>query len=242
MVVRDAGDVEGDRHDRDAAMAHRRLEEAVAARRRARSSVVVIGGDNSLTRPAFLGMNRLRPQRAWGLLTLDAHHDCRPVTNGSANGTPVRELIEGGLPGDRVAQVGIHPFGNAADHARWAKEQGIHIHDVEEVRRQGIETVVLRALGELRASGAQAIYADIDLDVVDRAFAPGCPASLPGGLFPADVLSAARLLGRQDDVAAIDLCEVDALADVAGITVRLMAATFTALCAGVALRVQWGSR
>ncbi len=41
---------------------------------------------------------------------------------------------------------------------------------------------------------------------------------------------------------AVDLCEVDALADVAGITVRLMAAAFTALCAGVALRVQWASR
>ncbi len=242
VSVRDTGDVEGDRDDPDAAAAHQRIEDAVAGSDPDRSLVVVIGGDNSLTRPAFLGMGRRRPDLAWGLLTLDAHHDCRPATDGSANGTPVRELIEGGLRGDRVAQVGIHPFGNAADHARWAKEQGVHIHDVETVRRQGIETVVLRALGELRASGAQVIYADIDIDVVDRAFAPACPASLPGGLFPADLLATARLLGRQEDVGAVDICEVDALADVAGITVRLMAATFTALCAGVALRVQWGSR
>ncbi|HSP66044.1 MAG TPA: arginase family protein, partial [Candidatus Deferrimicrobium sp.] len=242
VAVRDMGDVEGDRGEETASAAHDRIEEAVAAVPGGRSSVVVIGGDNSLTRPAFLGMGTARPERAWGLLTLDAHHDCRPVTVASANGTPVRELIEGGLRGDRVAQVGIHPFGNAAEHARWAKEQGIHIHDLEEVRRQGVETVVLRALGELRASGAQAIYADIDLDVVDRAFAPGCPASLPGGLVPSDLIAAARLVGRQEDVFAVDLCEVDALADVAGITVRLMAATFTALCAGVALRVQWGSR
>ncbi len=67
---------------------------------------------------------------------------------------------------------------------------------------------------------------------------PACPA----GCSPPTCSRAARLLGRQDDVVAADLCEVDALADVAGITVRLMAATFTALCAGVALRVQWGSR
>ena len=85
---------------------------------------MVIGGDNSLTRPAFLGMGTARPEKAWGLLTLDAHHDCRPVTDGSANGTPVRELIEGGLRGDRVAQVGIHPFGNAGEHARWAQGAG----------------------------------------------------------------------------------------------------------------------
>ncbi len=240
LSVRDDGDVDGDRDDPDASAAHGRIEAAVAGLIGKGSStvVLVIGGDNSLTRPAFLGAKRARPQAAWGLLTLDAHHDCRPVTSGSANGTPVRELIEGGLPGNRVAQVGIHPFGNAADHASWALAQGIHVHDVDEVRRDGVEAVVGRALGELRAAGAQALYVDLDIDVVDRAFAPACPASLPGGLFPGDLLAAARLVGRQPDVAIVDLCEVDAEADVAGITVRLMAATFTALCAGIALRTR----
>jgi formiminoglutamase len=236
LTIRDAGDVEGDRYDGDAAAAHRRIEETIARLDVGGAPVVVIGGDNSLTRPAFLGMNRLRPQRAWGLLTLDAHHDCRPVTAGSANGTPVRELIAGGLAGDRVAQVGIHPLGNAREHAEWAVAQGVHVHDVVEVRRAGIAVVVGTALAELRASGATAIYVDLDVDVVDRAFAPACPASLPGGLLPDDLLTAARLLGRESAVEAVDLCEVDASADVAGITVRLMAATFTALCAGVTLR------
>jgi formiminoglutamase len=241
LSARDADDVEGDRHDADASAAHHRIEEAVASAELGAALVIVIGGDNSLTRPAFLATSRRRPQTEWGLLTLDAHHDCRPVTNGSANGTPVRELIEHGLRGDRVAQVGIHPFGNAADHARWALARGVHVHDVEEVRRDGIDAVVQRALVELRAAGAQALYVDLDIDVVDRAFAPACPASLPGGLFPTDLLTAARLLGRQDDVAIADLCEVDARADVAGMTVRLMAATFTALCAGVALRAREAS-
>jgi formiminoglutamase len=238
LSAHDAGDVEGDRHDPDATGAHRRIEETlgVLSGRRATSTIVVIGGDNSLTRAAFLGASRALSELRWGLLTLDAHHDCRPVTSGSANGTPVRELIEGGLPGSRVAQVGIHPFGNAADHARWALAQGVHVHDVGEVRRDGVQAVVERALAEVRAAGAEALYVDLDIDVVDRAFAPACPASLPGGLFPADLLTAARLAGRQPDVAVVDLCEVDAEADIAGITVRLMAATFTALCAGVALR------
>jgi formiminoglutamase len=238
LSARDAGDVEGDRHDPDASAAHRRIDEAVAdlAGSSSDALVVIIGGDNSLTRPAFLGMSRGRPGTAWGLLTLDAHHDCRPVTSGSANGTPVRELIAGGLPGNRVAQVGIHPLGNAAEHARWAQDRGVHVHDVDEVRRYGVEAVVEDALRELRHSGARALYVDLDVDVVDRAFAPACPASLPGGLFPADLLAAARVIGRQPDVAISDLCEVDAEADVAGITVRLMAAAFTALCAGMALR------
>ncbi len=236
LSVRDAGDVEGDRNDPDASAAHRRIEQRVSESAAAGSVVVVIGGDNSLTRPAFLGVRRSLSRRALGLLTLDAHHDCRPVTTGSANGTPVRELIEGGQAGNRVAQVGIHPLGNARDHADWARAQGIHVHGVDEVRREGVEAVVAAALGELRDNGADAVYVDLDIDVVDRAFAPACPASLPGGLFPDDLLAAARTLGRDPAVVAADLCEVDALADIAGMTVRLMAATFTALCAGIALR------
>jgi formiminoglutamase len=237
VTVRDAGDVEGDLHDRDAAAAHRRIEETVATLG-ATGVVVLIGGDNSMTRPAFLGMNRLHPEHAWGLLTLDAHHDCRPATAGSANGTPVRELIEGGLAGTRVAQVGIHPLGNAREHAEWALAQGIHVHDLNEVRRAGIAAVVGTALTELHDAGAAAIYVDLDLDVVDRASAPACPASLPGGLAPDDLVTAARLLGGEPAVQAVDLCEVDANADLAGITVRLMAASFTALCAGMALRAR----
>ncbi|MGH7721589.1 MAG: arginase family protein [Candidatus Dormibacteria bacterium] len=236
LAARDAGDVEGDRHDSDARAAHRRIEEGIAGLADAHALVVVIGGDNSLTRPALLGMQRLRPHREWGLLTLDAHHDCRPVTAGSANGTPVRELIEGGLAGDRVAQVGIHPLGNVREQARWAIDQGIHVHDAGEVRRTGMAAVLRIALAELRAAGAEAIYVDLDVDVVDRAFAPACPASLPGGLVPDDLLSAARILGSDAGVEAVDLCEVDAAADVAGMTVRLMAATFTALCAGLTRR------
>jgi formiminoglutamase len=236
LAVRDAGDVEGDQHDADASAAHARIEDAVAAVAAAGTPVVVIGGDNSLTRPAFLGMARARPDRQWGLLTLDAHHDCRPVVDRSANGTPVRELIESGLAGERVAQVGIHPLGNARDHAAWALSQGIHAHSVAEVRARGIEAVVAAALAELRECGADSIYVDLDIDVVDRAFTPACPASLPGGLAPGDLLDAALLLGGEPDVAAVDLCEVDALADVAGITMRLMSASFTSVCAGLVAR------
>lgn len=236
LAVRDAGDVEGDQHDPDASAAHARIEDAVAAVAAAGTPVVVIGGDNSLTRPAFLGMARARPDRQWGLLTLDAHHDCRPVVDRSANGTPVRELIESGLAGERVAQVGIHPLGNAREHAAWALSQGIHAHSVAEVRARGIEAVVAAALAQLRECGADSIYVDLDIDVVDRASAPACPASLPGGLAPGDLLDAALLVGGEPDVAAIDLCEVDALADVAGITMRLMSASFTSVCAGLVAR------
>lgn len=237
LHVRDLGDVQGDRGDADARVAHARIEVAAEDAGRAAHIVVVIGGDNSLTRPAFQGLVRAAPG-AWGLLTLDAHHDCRPATGGSRNGTPVRELIEAGLPGERVAQIGIHPLGNAREHADWARAHGIHIVPLHTVRRDGIDAVVASSLALLIANGVERVYVDFDIDVVDRAFAPACPASLPGGMQPDDLLRAAHLLGTDPHVVAADLCEVDANADVNGMTVRLMAATFLNFCCGIATRAR----
>ena len=238
LRVRDLGDVVGDHADPDASAAHHRVREAVADASAVAPLIVVIGGDNSLTRPAMQGMMRSVGDQEWGLLTFDAHHDCRPVEGGSRNGTPVRELIEGGVPGRRVAQVGIHPFGNALEHARWAADHGIHVYPVDHVRKVGMAPTIRHALDTLIDNGATSLYVDIDIDVADRAFAPACPASLPGGLRPDELILAAHLVGRDPRVSGADITEVDANADIAGVTVRLAAAVFLALCSGVASRKQ----
>ena len=229
----DRGDIEGDRDDADAAAAPPPHHHAVRQAAGAAEVVAVIGGDNSLTRPAFLAMSEARPQHTWGLLTFDAHHDCRPVSNGSRNGTPVRELIEGGLPGDRVAQIGIHPQGNAQAHAQWAAAQGVHVYRMDKVRSLGIRRVLETALQALDGAGVDAVFVDVDVDVLDRAYAPGCPASLPGGMHPHELIEAVQRCGRDSRVQAIDLTEVDARADVNQITVRGAAAIFTAFCSGL---------
>jgi formiminoglutamase len=238
LDVRNLGDVIGDRDDVDARAAHDRIRVASEEAALTGAVVVIVGGDNSLTRPAMQGVMAAQPDVAWGLVTLDAHHDCRPATDGSRNGTPVRELIEAGLPGDRVAQVGIHPFGNAREHADWAHAQGVHVFPLDAVREHGIAHVVGSAASVLRGCGVERVYVDFDIDVVDRAFAPACPASLPGGMAPDDLLHAAFLLGAAREVCAADLCEVDANADVNGMTVRLAAATFVSFCSGVASRTR----
>ena len=237
LRVRDLGDIAGDRDDVDARPAHERLRAAAGHAATAAERVVVVGGDNSLTRPVLQGLISARPG-AWALLTLDAHHDCRPATDGSRNGTPVRELIDDGLPGERVAQIGIHPLGNAREHAEWARAHGIHVVPLESVRRDGMMAVIPEVLTLLVARGAEHIYVDFDIDVVDRAFAPACPASLPDGMQPRELLQAAHLLGSSPRVVAADLCEVDANADVNGMTVRLLAATFLTFCSGLATRVR----
>ncbi len=239
LRVGDYGDVENDL-DGDVRAAQRRIEAAMIDAAAEASHVVVIGGDNSLTAPAMRGVALGSLGDGWGLLTFDAHHDVRDPRSygGPRNGTPVRELIEAGLPGNRVAQVGLHGFANSREHHGWAREQGVHMRRASQVRAGGITSVLDSALTALERCGAERIYVDVDMDVLDRSFAPACPASMPGGLCPADLQEALFVLGGDARVVAVDLTEVDAEADIAGITVRTMCSVFLSYCAGVAHRLR----
>ncbi len=204
---------------------HRALEEADAA--------ALLGGDNSITRPGVHGLGA--DLARVGLLTLDAHFDLRDTDRGLLNGNPVRALLEDGLPGRNVVQIGIQPFANSAAHAQVAREAGITVVTADETRGRGIATVVGEAL-TLLDGVADAVYADLDLDVLDRAFAPACPGSRPGGLAPAELRAAARLCGRHPKVRAVDLVEVDPTRDVADVTALAAAACLLAFASGLALR------
>ncbi|MFN2613506.1 MAG: arginase family protein, partial [Actinomycetota bacterium] len=133
-----------------------------------------------------------------------------------------------------VAQVGIHGFANAEPHARWALEHKIHSITAAKVREQGIGRTVKGALGFL--GRAERVWVDFDMDVLDRAFAPGAPASGPGGLSPTELQEAAFLLGKERRVAGIDVTELDPSADVSDITVRAACAVLLSFFAGLASR------
>ena len=213
--------------------AHARIGAKVAEALTVAPVVVVIGGDNSVTQAAMRGAAAGTLGTDWGLLTLDAHHDVREYPDGSTNGSPVRELIDLGLPGYRVAQIGAHGFANSRVHSEWVAEHDLWVRRASQVRTRGIVTVLDDALGALNDSGAERLWVDLDVDVLDRAFAPACPASMPGGLHPNDVVEAAFRLGANRRVVGLDLTEVDAGVDTAGMTVRLMAAIFLSFCSGL---------
>jgi formiminoglutamase len=236
LAIRDTGDVADDRADPDGAAGRERIRAACAQAANRGGRVFVVGGDNSVTVPAMQALMANRPDERWGLVTLDAHHDCRPLDKGPSNGTVVRELIEAGLPGNRVAQIGIHPLGNDLENAHWARSQGVHVYPVREVRLNGVNAVIHEALPALTGAGVTSVYVDFDLDCVDRSEAPACPGSLPGGLAAGELMEVARLLGNHLGVAGADITEVDASADIAGITTRLAAAVFLSFCAGYACR------
>ena len=196
--------------------------------------VVALGGDNACTVPAALGVAAAHGGLAnAGLITLDAHHDLR---DGRSNGSPVRQLIEMGLNPRRVVQIGIADFANSHAYRQRAKDLGITVIHRDELHDRPLSEVVAEALA-IAGGGGGAIHVDLDVDVCDRSVAPGCPASVPGGLQAHELRRIARLLAADSRVRGLDIAEVDATADAADArTVRLAALLVLEAAAGVALR------
>lgn len=199
------------------------------------SAVAVFGGDNAITYPAMHALNL--PFARCGLLTLDAHHDVRDLEGGLTAGNPIRALLRAGLPGTNIIQIGLQPFTNSPAYAEVAREAGITVCTAGEVYRRGIDAAVSDAL-ELLAAKTDAIYVDLDMDVLDRAFAPACAGSRPGGLQPWMLRRGAHLCGAHPSVRIIDIVEIDPPKDVADCTVLAAASFFLAFASGVAARMK----
>lgn len=192
-----------------------------------------VGGDNAITRPL---VRATAPDLSEvGVLTFDAHHDVRTLDRGPTNGSPIRGLVEDGLPGDHVVQIGIHSFANSLPYRRYCEERGIGFSTVADVERDGMAAVVDRALDHL-GSRCERIYVDVDVDVLDRAFAPACPGARPGGVTVRALAEGARRCGRHPRVVAADFVEVDPGRDVDGLTLDALATVFLSFVAGFAER------
>jgi formiminoglutamase len=222
LRIADAGDVV----DPDGPEGEARVRERARALAGDTGLLIALGGDNSVTYATAQGAG------ATGLITLDAHFDLR---DGVSNGSPVRRLVEDGLDPRHVVQIGIADFANSAAYARRAVDLGVTVITLDDVRRRGADDVMVQAL-EIAGAGGGSVHLDIDVDVCDRSVAPGCPASVPGGLAAWELRALVRVAASDRRIRSADIVEVDATADTPdGRTVRLAALCVLELLAGRAL-------
>jgi len=186
---------------------------------------LLVGGNNAVTRPGVHALGL--PLQKVGLITLDAHFDMRDTSQGLGNGNPVRALREDGLPGTNIAQIGLAPFANSADMHRDAIDGGHLIVTIADVRAEGIDRAVGRALDHLRH--CEAIVVDCDIDVIDRSQLPGAPGARPGGMAAHDFFIAVRTLAGEPKTRLIDLTEWDPPLDSTDLS-ALTAARWVAEC------------
>lgn len=190
---------------------------------------IALGGDNSVTFAAMAGAHDLAKS---GLITFDAHHDLR---DGVSNGSPVRRLIEAGLRGNKIVQIGINDFSNSPEYAKLAKQLGILVITRAELRNQPPEVTWQKAIAFL--GDVDSIHVDFDVDVCDRSAVPACPAAAPGGISADELRQFALLAGATTKVTSLDITEIDSTIDTDDQrTVRLAALLILEAATGLALR------
>lgn len=196
-----------------------------------RALTVLVGGNNAITRPGVHGQGLERV----GVLTLDAHFDLRDTDQGLTNGNPVRALLEDGLAGERISQVGLAPFANTRRAHETAMAAGISVRTARECRERGLAAVVAEELERLSGL-VDAIYVDFDIDVIDRSQWPASPGARPGGVGVHDFFEATRVVGAHPKVRAVDLTEYDPSLEVGDLGSLTAGRWFCELLAGLETR------
>jgi formiminoglutamase len=231
--VFDAGDVRLDVASLEAALAP--IRDAVRVEVARRDLVILLGGDNGVTRPGVHGVDA--GLRDIGVMTLDAHFDLRDTDGGLNNGNPIQALLEDGLPGAHISQVGIAPFANTRKAHDKALAAGIAVRTLGECARKGFVAVVREELERLARLCTQ-IYVDFDIDVIDRAQMPAAPGARAGGIDNRDFFAAARLVAAHPKVRCVDLTEFDPAVDVNAVGALTAARWFAEILAGFQYRTE----
>ena len=126
-------------------------------------------------------------------------------------------------------QIGIADFANSPAYAKRAKDFGITVIPRNKIHKSTINQIIKDAI----AIAGDNVYVDIDVDVCDRAVAPACPASVPGGITANQLRLIAREVAKCKQVKAIDFTEVDSSKDTEDQrTVRLVALCLLEIAAG----------
>ncbi|WP_407901133.1 formimidoylglutamase [Halalkalibacterium halodurans] len=183
---------------------------------------IVLGGDHSISFPSIKAFASAKG--TVGVIQFDAHHDLRNLEDGGpCNGTPFRSLLEtGSLVGEHLVQVGIRDFSNSYPYRKYAEKHGVKVYTMKDVNARGILTILDEAVAKLKRS-VDVIYVSVDMDVLDQAHAPGCPAISPGGMDSTTLLQGIFHLGKDSLVQGMDIVEVDPTLDFREMTSRAAA-------------------
>jgi len=171
---------------------------------------VVMGGDHGITWPVATAVADGYGYGRVGIVHFDAHADTAPDMRGNlaGHGTPMRRLIESGaVPGRNFVQIGLRGYWPDPPILEWMEQNQLRTHFMAEIRRDGFDTVLERAIDEA-LDQADVLYLSVDVDACDPAFAPGTGTPEPGGLTSAEMLRAIRRLSAEVGIVGMDVVEV----------------------------------
>ena len=219
----------------------RRMEATLPALFEADSSYipVVLGGAGAVTWLTATSYARATGRKL-GMVHFDSRSDMRSLDEGGPTDfTPMRAILESGagIEGRNVAQVGAHGFvGTQAEHQH-AVDNGVTIVSAREVRREGIESVIGRAVAAA-TDGTDAVYVTVDGSALDLPLSSISRMATSGGISGEDMAEAMYMLGQEPKVAALDFVDFYTYLDEEETAARVAAGLLLAFLAGVSQRRQ----
>ncbi len=206
------------------------LSESVASHLTNGTIPIILGGGHETSFGHFLGY--VKTERKVHIVNWDAHTDVRPCLEGKGHsGTPFNQAVlhsSNTCLGYTV--VGLQEHLVAPGHIEFLND-----HDCRYVwKRKVSDKTVKRVYSKISSP----IMATFDIDAVDQAHAPGVSSPTANGLSPHLWLQAARMAGRNRQVASFDLVEFNPDYDCDGQTARLAALTVWSFLNGLAKRLE----
>ncbi len=202
LRVADAGDVPV--VPGDAETSFRRCEARVSELVGAGAVPLVCGGDHSITLPVVRAIAGAMEGRL-GLIHFDSHYDLAwdPPFYAGSQWAPIL-----GLPNvkpSNFCQIGIRGLRQVPFEVEVAARLGHSVQTITDVDRDGIETVVARALDQA-CDGTEGVYVSLDIDVLDPVYCPAQKYPEPAGLTSKQIITALRCIGQEAELRGFDLC------------------------------------
>lgn len=197
-----------------------KVEAAVAGQRKA----VVIGGDHSVCLGAVAGASSA-VKGDIGLIYFDAHGDMNThetTLTGNIHGMHLAsllgfgapELIDAYAPGTKVAPANLlHIGGSDWDQAELdlIDRENLDAFTLFDVLTQGLGPLITK-IDEL-SSRVGNVWVSLDLDSIDKIYAPGAGMPNAKGLTYREIATLAEYIGKQCNVIGVDVVEYNPLQD-----------------------------
>lgn len=214
LSVVDIGDVAI--HPTDIKLSHSAIETAAEhlCMTYPKSVTCAIGGDHWLTACSLRGIKNANPKERIGIIQLDTHLDVHSSEEArQSQKSPMHQLVEAGIiEGKHIYKLGLHGFFNSPEMIDYAREQGIHMITLKQMRRDGLQLTIREILRQLMYE-VDRIYVSVDLDVLDKPFVPDVPAAAPGGLSAYELFDILKLIGENAGVRHLDFVCADSIED-----------------------------
>ena len=182
------------------------IEEVVSSNLSSHNSLVVLGGDHSISYPILKAYAKKYVDIE--ILHIDAHADLYDELEGDkfSHACPFARIMEDNLA-SRLVQMGIRTLNT---HQREQSEKfGTEIHEMKDFNPKKLPVF------------KKPVYLSIDLDGIDPAFAPGVSHHEPGGFSTRDVLNIIHSI--KVPLIGADIVELNPIRDPGGITAALAA-------------------